>query len=191
MRNNFMFYLVKLEEYVRVDPFKFNIPLKQAILETLREKYMGVYDKELGYIVTVLDAPEIDDEGFLIPGDGGVRVRVVADLISYIPYPGDVSDGLVEEITEAGAKIRVGPMAGVLHISQVFDGDYAVYDSKRGALIGKNTQKVLQINDMVRVRITSISTRNEARESRLMLTCRQPGLGKIEWIRHQELKPSQ
>jgi DNA-directed RNA polymerase subunit E' len=183
-----MFYHVKLEEYVRIDPLKFNYPLKDAILETLREKYTGMYDKELGYIVTVLDAPEIDEEGYLIPGDGGVRVRVVADIISYIPYPGDISEGLVEEITEAGAKIRVGPMNGMLHISQVFDGDYAVYDQKRGALIGKSTQRVLQINDIVRVRITSISTKTESRESRLMLTCRQPGLGKLEWIRRQELK---
>lgn len=186
-----MFYLVRLEEYVRVDPFKFNIPLKDAILETLREKYSGVFDKDLGYVVTVLDAPEIDEEGYLIPGDGGVRVRVVADLVSYIPYPGDIGEGIVEEVTEAGARVRVGPMTGVLHISQVFDGDYAVYDQKRGALIGKNTQRVLQVNDIVRVRITSISTRNEARESRLMLTCRQPGLGKLEWIKSPEPKQAQ
>jgi DNA-directed RNA polymerase subunit E' len=181
-----MFYLTRIEEAVRVDPFRLRSPPKQAILDTLREKYSGVFDKELGYVVTVLDAVEIDDEGYLIPGDGGVKVRVVADLLSFIPYPGDIAEGVVDEITESGASIRVGPMTGILHISQVFDSDYAVYDQKRNAIIGKNTQKVLQVNDSLKVRITNISTRNETRETRLMLTCRQPGLGKSEWNKPQE-----
>jgi DNA-directed RNA polymerase subunit E' len=176
-----MFYSTRIEESVRVDPLKLKSPLKEAILETLREKYAGLYDKELGYVVTIVNTVEIDEEGYLIPGDGGVKVRVVADVLSFIPYPGDLVEGIVDEITESGARVRVGPMSGILHISQVFEGDYAVYDPKRGALIGRNTQRNLQINDLVRVRITSISTKSEAKETRLMLTCRQPGLGKPEW----------
>ncbi|MEM3857557.1 MAG: DNA-directed RNA polymerase, partial [Thermoprotei archaeon] len=83
-------------------------------------------------------------------------------------------------------RVKVGPMTGILHISQVFDGDYAVYDQRRGVLVGRETQRVLQINDVIRVRITSISTKAEAKETRLMLTCRQPGLGKPEWSKHTQ-----
>jgi DNA-directed RNA polymerase subunit E' len=189
--NLHMFYLTRIEESVRIDPLKLRSPLKEAVLDTLREKYAGTYDKELGYVVTIVDAVEMDDEGYLIPGDGGVKVRVVADALSFIPYPNDMVEGIVDEITESGARVRVGPMTGILHISQVFDGDYAVYDPKRGALIGKNTQRTLQINDLIRVRITSISSKAEAKETRLMLTCRQPGLGKPEWVKQQQSQQQQ
>lgn len=175
-----MFYVTRIEESVRIDPLKLNVPAERAVLQTLREKYSGSYDKELGYVVTVLRTVEVDEEGYLIPGDGGVKVRSVADLLCFLPYPGDVAMGVVEEVSESGAKVRVGPMTGMLHISQVFEGDYAVYDSARNAFVGKTSQKIIQVNDVLRVRITSISTRNEAKETRLMLTCRQPGLGRVQ-----------
>ncbi|MCL5788408.1 MAG: DNA-directed RNA polymerase [Candidatus Marsarchaeota archaeon] len=183
-----MFYLVRIEESVRIDPLRLKSPLKEAVLETLREEYGGTYDKELGYVVTIIDAVHIDKEGLLIPGDGGIKVGAAVDALTFIPYQGDIVEGVVDEITESGARVKVGPMTGVLHISQVFDGDYAVYDQKRGALVGRGSQKIVQINDVLRVRITSISTKAEAKETRLMLTCRQPGLGKPEWMKQNQQK---
>ena len=56
----------------------------------------------------------------------------------------EIIDGEVIEIAEFGAFVRIGPMDGLVHVSQVTD-DYIGYDAKRGASsIAVNT-----INDII------------------------------------------
>ncbi len=65
--------------------------------------------------------------------------------------------------------------------------DYIVHDIKGGALVGKETHKTLKEGDKVRARVVAVSLNpRELRESKIGLTMRQKGLGKIEWIKSEK-----
>jgi len=41
-----MFYLVEVEDYIRVEPKLFGLPTQEAVENQLRETYADYYDKE-------------------------------------------------------------------------------------------------------------------------------------------------
>ena len=100
----------------------------------------------------------------------------------------EVVEGEVVDVVEFGVFVRLGPLDGLIHISQIMD-DYVSYDPKREAIIGKETGRVIEKGDKVRARIVAVSLR-EARKrgSKIALTMRQPGLGKLEWIEEDKKK---
>jgi DNA-directed RNA polymerase subunit E' len=56
-------------------------------------------------------------------------------------------------------------------------------DLENQRFLGKDTKRELRIGDPVRARIVSLSINERSpRESKIGLTMRQPGLGKLDWI---------
>ena len=64
-----MFYLLDVEDHVRVEPKHFGLPTKEAIEKQLNEDFVDSVSKEFGYVVAVLEIGKIDD-GVIISGDG-------------------------------------------------------------------------------------------------------------------------
>jgi DNA-directed RNA polymerase subunit E' len=167
----------------------FEVPLEEMVIKTLNETYNGRLDKNLGLLVSVNDVEDIG-EGKVIMGDGAAYHDVVFNAIFYKPELQEIVKGYVIEISEFGAFVRFGPMDGLVHVSQVTD-DYISYDGKRGALIGKESNKVLEEGDNVRARIVAISLKGKTtKETKLGLTMRQVGLGRFEWIEAEKKKAS-
>jgi DNA-directed RNA polymerase subunit E' len=165
----------------------FEDPLEEVVIKTLNETYNGRLDKNLGLLVSVNDLEEIS-EGKIIMGDGAAYHDVVFNAIFYKPELQEIIKGYIIEISEFGAFVRFGPMDGLIHVSQVTD-DYINYDGKRGALIGKESNKVLEEGDSVRARIVAISLKGQTtKETKIGLTMRQVGLGKLEWIESEKKK---
>ncbi len=192
-----------LEDLVRVPPEGFNKPVKSVIEEILKKGYEytfhgklnreggyeGKLDKDLGMLIAVTDVKEIS-EGSVIPGDGAAYHTTTFEALTIKPELHEIVDGEVVEIVEFGAFIRFGPLDGLIHVSQITD-DYISYDSKRGALVGKESGKALEVGDKVRARIVAVSLNPEkSNESKINLTMRQPGLGKLEWLRETKGKSS-
>jgi len=69
-----MFYKVEIEDYVRVSPEFFALPVEEAISTQLKKKYLNHIDKELGVTVGVLDVLNVG-EGIIIPGDGAAYYK--------------------------------------------------------------------------------------------------------------------
>jgi DNA-directed RNA polymerase subunit E' len=182
-----LYYLSKIQDTVRIPPYKFEDPLEEVVIETLNETYNGVLDKNLGLLVSVNNVEDIG-EGKIIMGDGASYHDVVFDAIFYKPELQEIIKGHVIEISEFGAFVRFGPMDGLVHVSQVTD-DYINYDGKRGALLGKESNKVIEEGDDVRARIVAISLKGKTtKETKIGLTMRQVGLGKLEWIEAEKKK---
>ncbi|MDR3223386.1 MAG: DNA-directed RNA polymerase [Methanobrevibacter sp.] len=182
-----MYYLSKIQDTVRIPPYKFEDPLEEVVIETLNETYNGELDKNLGLLVSVNDVEEIG-EGKIIMGDGAAYHDVIFNAIFYKPEIQEIIRGYVIEISEFGAFVRFGPMDGLVHVSQVTD-DYINYDGKRGALLGKESNKVLEEGDSVRARIVAISIKGKTtKDTKIGLTMRQIGLGKLEWIEAEKKK---
>ena len=182
-----MYYMTTIEGTVRIPPYRFDEPLEDVAIETLNEEYIGQLDKNLGLMVGAVSIEEIG-EGVLIMGDGAAYHNVVFNAIFFKPEQQEIVEGEVTDITEFGAFVRIGPMEGLVHVSQVTD-DYINYDSKNASLIGNESKKVLTEGDRIRARIVTLSLKGKSiKESKIGLTMRQPNLGKFEWIQAEKNK---
>ena len=188
-----MYYMTTIEGTVRIPPYRFDEPLEDVAIETLNEEYIGQLDKNLGLMVGAFSIEEIG-EGVLIMGDGAAYHNVVFNAIFFKPEQQEIVEGQVTDITEFGAFVRIGPMEGLVHVSQVTD-DYISYDAKRGALLAKESNKTLDEGDLVRARAVSVSIKDEStnniennRNSKIPLTMRQTNLGRFEWIEEAKEK---
>ena len=182
-----MYLISKIEDTVRVPPTLFDEPLEEIAFELLNENYVGMIDKKLGLMVTVKEVEEIGI-GRVIMGDGAAYHDVTFTALFFKPELQEIIEGEVIEITEFGAFVRMGPMDGLVHVSQVTD-DYINYDAKRGALLGKESKKTLEEGDKVRARIVALSLKGKSsKETKIGLTMRQPGLGRAEWIENEKRK---
>lgn len=178
-----MFYLTEVEDYIRVEPKLFGIPTIEAVEKQLRETYLDYYDKELGRVVSVIDVLKVG-EGTLIPGDGAAYYNSTFTLLAWKPELHELVYGVISEITNFGAFIDLGSMRGMIHISQTME-DYVSF-SKTNTLTGKSSKKILKQGDLCMARIVAISHKGD--EPKIGLTMRQPGLGKLEWVKEDSIK---
>src|SRR3989338_4957177 len=178
-----MYQIVELEDIVRIPPVLFKEPLNEAIKKSLAERYEGKIDKDIGAVVLIIEA-NTDGIGKIIPGDGAAYYNTTFKALTYKPELQEVVDGEVIEIVEFGAFVRLGPLDGLVHVSQIAD-DFLNYDQKGSRFVGKASNKTLQEGDKVRARIVTISLK-KAKENKIGLTMRQPGLGKFEWLEAPE-----
>jgi len=72
----------------------------------------------------------------------------------------------------------------MIHISQTMD-DYVSF-SKSNTLMGKSSKRTLKQGDLCIARIVAISHKGE--DPKIGLTMRQPGLGKIEWVKEDQTR---
>ena len=182
-----MYKLITVSDSVRVPPNMFGIPLSENIYNILVEKYEGLLDKDIGFIIAIGDIKEIG-EGKVIYGDGAAYHPTVFEVLCFIPELYEVIEGEVVDVVEFGIFVRLGPLDGLVHISQIMD-DYVSYDPKNEAIVGKETGKIIKKGDKVRARIVAVSLKeSKKRGSKIALTLRQTGLGKIEWIEDEKKK---
>ncbi|MEK6906577.1 MAG: DNA-directed RNA polymerase [Nanoarchaeota archaeon] len=178
-----MFYLTEVEDYVRVDPKLFGLPTMDAVDKQLRETYADYYDRELGKVVSVIEVIEIG-KGVIIPGDGAAYYSSKFKLLTWKPELQEMVYGEISEITNFGAFIDLGVLKGMIHISQTMD-DYVSF-SKTNVLLGKVSKRTIKHGDLCIAKIVAISHKGD--HIKIGLTMRQPGLGKIEWIKEDRIK---
>ncbi|MDF2955533.1 MAG: DNA-directed RNA polymerase [Candidatus Alkanophagales archaeon MCA70_species_2] len=174
-------------DVVRIPPERLADDLEETVKEMLMDKLEGRVDKRIGVFVAILDVIEIG-EGRILVGDPGVYYETVFDALVFRPVLQEVIEGEVVEIVEFGAFVDIGPLDGLVHISQITD-EYINYDEKNMMLVTKETGRILREGDKVRARIVAVSLneRNPS-ESKIGLTMRQPALGKLEWIEEERKK---
>ncbi len=178
-----MFYLSEVQDYIRVEPKLFGLPTMEAVDQQLKEIYTDYYDKELGKVITVISVLEVGD-GVIIPGDGAAYYNTKFKLLIWKPEMHELVYGIISEITNFGAFINLGVMKGMIHISQTME-DYVSF-SKTNVLTGKSTKRSLKRGDLCLARIVAIS--HKGNEPKMGLTKRQPGVGKLEWNKEDQLK---
>ncbi len=178
-----MFYIVEIEDYIRVEPKLFGLATQEAVEKQLQETYSSYHSKELGEVIGVIEVLEVG-EGVIIAGDGAAYYNSKFKLLVWKPEMQELVYGIVSEITNFGAFMDLGVMQGMIHISQTME-DYVSF-SKSNALIGKSSKKSLKKGDVCLARVVAISYKGE--EPKLGLTMRQPGLGKLEWIKEEKRK---
>lgn len=176
-----MFYKIELKDHIRVPPNLFSLPLEEAVIKRIKTKYSGYISKDLGIVVDVAGMKEIG-EGVIIPGDGASYYDVSFELLTFKPEMQEIVVGRIKDIAEFGAFINIGPIDGMIHISQTMD-DFVSF-SKDKTLTGKETKRVLKVGDLCRARIIAVSFK-DVLNPKLGLTMRQQGLGRLDWIKEE------
>ncbi len=178
-----MYYAVKVKDHIRVPPTEFEKELELAVIGQIKEKYSGYISKELGYVIDVIDLVDVND-GVIIPGDGAAYYQASFELLVFIPELQEVVYGKVKDVTDFGAFFTLGPVEGMVHISQTMN-DFVSF-SKDKSLQGKDTNRSLKVEEKCYGRIVAVSFKDLS-NPKIGMTMRQEGLGKVEWV-PQDLK---
>jgi DNA-directed RNA polymerase subunit E' len=173
-----MFYRAQLKDHIRVPPRLLGDSVEQAVLKSVRQKYEGFIDPDMGVVVDVSKVVSVG-EAVLIPGDGAAYFDTAFDLIVFKPELREVVNGRIRDIADFGAFIALGPIDGMIHISQTMD-DYVSF-AKDKVLTGRDSKRALKVGDLCRARVIAVSFK-DLTNPKIGLTMRQPGLGKLEWV---------
>jgi DNA-directed RNA polymerase subunit E' len=179
-----MYSFVKVREKVRVPPKMLGQKLEKSILEIVQENYEGLVDDDVGLVIAVTKAGNIG-EGKIVLGDGAPYYEADIDMLVYKPLMHEAVEGNISEVTEFGAFVRISPIEGLIHVSQIMD-DFINYDAKLPGFVGKKSGKKLTVDDDVVARIVTISLKGNIQNSKIGLTMRQPFLGKESWEKKDE-----
>ena len=179
-----MFRILTIGDEVRVPPTKFDIELNDAVKESLQESVEGRLNPDIGVFLAVTDVISVG-EGKIKPEDGAIFYPAEYKVLVYRPDLNDIVLGEVIDVTEFGAFTRIGPLDGLIHVSQVMD-DKVSYDAKNAIYTGKKTGLKLKEGEIVRARVVGVSLGKG--RSKIALTLRQPCLGSIEWIEKDKKK---
>ncbi|MBS3069821.1 DNA-directed RNA polymerase [Candidatus Micrarchaeota archaeon] len=179
-----MYNVMTINDRIRLPPQFFSMKLEDALAQILREKYERRLDKETGIVLSVWNVkPEGD--GVVIPGDGAAYYTVNFDALSYQPSVNEIVEAQVSELVEFGAFVGLGPIEGLVHLSQIAN-DFLTYNKKTGTFSGRESKKVLKKDDIVLAKISTVSMKNTIADAKIGLTMRPDGLGKGEWIDEAE-----
>jgi len=180
-----MFYKVELKDHIRVSPMYFGSDLKDSVTKSIKLKYDGLINADLGVVIDVMDVKEIG-EGIVIAGDGAGYYETIFNVIVFRPEMQEVIKGRIRDIADFGAFITMGPIDGMIHVSQTMD-DFVSF-SKEKVLSGRDSKKSLRVGDECKARIIAVSFK-DITNPKIGLTMRQQGLGKLDWIL-EEKKPA-
>ncbi|MEM5815270.1 MAG: DNA-directed RNA polymerase [Candidatus Aenigmatarchaeota archaeon] len=172
-----MYEIVTIKEKIKVSPENFGLDEEKAIETTIRENYESIIDQKLGMILLSLVSIDNIEEGKIYPADPNIYYSVTFKMLVFKPELGELVIGEVVDNTEFGAFVRIGPIDGLVHISQLMD-DYVSFDKKNSVFLGKQSKKTLKVGDRVLARVVSISLKEQ---NKIGLTMRQPGLGALQW----------
>jgi DNA-directed RNA polymerase subunit E' len=175
-----MYFVLTCKDKVRLPAQLFALKLEDALTQILREKYERRVDKDAGVVLSLWNAKPAGD-GIVIAGDNAAYYEVAFDVLAYHPLVNEVIETDVSEIVEFGAFLALGPMEGLVHLSQIAN-DFLTYNKKTQAFTGRESKKLLRKGDHVFAKISTVSMKNNIPETKIGLTMRPEGLGKDEWL---------
>jgi DNA-directed RNA polymerase subunit E' len=179
-----MYKRVRLKDTIEVPPRHLADVSPELVKRLLQDKLEGQMDEAVGSVVSVTEVHDIGD-GAVLPNRPGVYYEAEFDAVTFDPQMQEVVDGEVVEVVNFGAFVGIGPVDGLLHVSQISD-EYLAFDGENQQLASRDSNRVLSVGDAVRARIVtkSIDERNP-RDSKIGLTAKQPGLGKHGWLEEE------
>jgi DNA-directed RNA polymerase subunit E' len=179
-----MYYKTKVKDFIRVPPSSFSDDLNMSVTQEIKKKFNGFISQDLGFVIDVSEVNEVG-KGIVLPGDGSAHYNVEFTLITFKPEMQEIMPGKITNVADFGAFISIGPVEGMIHISQTMN-DFVSF-GKDGVLLGKNTKRTLKSGDVCRARIIAVSYK-DVTNPKIGLTMRQTGLGKEDWTDEPEVK---
>ena len=183
-----MYILNEVEKVIRIPPSELGDDPDKVVDNLTWETYEGrLAEGDKSFTLLIKNVRTVGP-GRIVHGDGAVYQSVKFEQVVFKPRDNEVIEGVVVEILKFGAFVRFGPLDGLLHVSQIMD-DRVDIDEANQRLVGKETGRFLAVGDIVRARVVSIDLNEKnPQDSKIGLTMRQPGLGKLEWLAEDSKK---
>ena len=167
-----MYEIITLRDKVRVEPSKLEEDRKEAVTDIIRKNYIGKTIEDKALLIGLIGIDSIE-EGIIIPNDASIYYDTIFRMLAYLPTLHETVKGQVVEVSKIGAIVNIGPIDGLVHISQTMD-DFV--DFSKNALTGRRTKMSIKTGDTVIASIIAVSTKGIMKVG---LTMRSPGLGKL------------
>ncbi len=182
-----MYLIYSIKDTISISPNYFDSDLSKAAESILRARYERTMDKEMGIILAVFNISEVS-EGVILPGDPSTHHSVTFDVLAFNLEVGEIVAGEVSELVDFGCFVRLGPLDGLVHLSQI-TSDFITYDRKSAMFVLRNSGRSLKKGDVVYAKVSTISIKNNIKDTKIALTMRPEGLGKHEWMTEPAPKP--
>ena len=167
-----MYEIITLRDKVRVEPSRLEENTEEAVTEIIRKDYIGKMIEDKALLIGLIGIDSIE-EGIIIPNDASIYYDTIFRMLAYLPTLHETVKGQVMEVSEIGAIVNIGPIDGLVHISQTMD-DFV--DFSKNALTGRRTKMSIKTGDTVIASIIAVSTKGIMKVG---LTMRSTGLGKL------------
>ena len=184
-----MYVSIEKEYVARIPPEKLSGDYMKAVSDVAKTSIEGRlidleeqnYQNQKAFIISVMSVEPVG-EGTIVHGDGGVYQSIKYNALGYLPEMQEIVDGFVTSVKEFGAFIRFGPFEGLLHKSQIMD-DRIDIDLTNQRIVGKESKREIKVGNKLRVKIVSLNLASSSvMDSKIGLTMKQLGLGKVEWL---------
>ncbi len=176
-----MYNVYTIKDNFALPPENFDKNVEEVAETVLQTKYEGKVDKDIGIIVAVFNVKNVSD-GMIYPGDPSTHHDAEFEVLAFLPHVDEVVCGEVTELVEFGAFMRIGPMDGLIHVSQIAN-EFLSYDRKTQTFVSRQKKLFLKKGDIVYAKISTVSMKNSVKDSKIALTMKQDGFGKPEWAR--------
>lgn len=183
-----MYKTMTAYDRVRLPAQFFSMQLKNGLTQILREKYERRIERDTGIVLSIWDV-EPEGDGMVIPSDGAAHYDVKFQALVFNPEVNEVIEADVSEIVDFGAFIQLGSLEGLIHLSQITN-DFLSYNKKNATFVGKESKKALKKGDRVYAKVSTVSLKNTLADTKVGLSMRPEGLGKLDWIETAERKGS-
>jgi DNA-directed RNA polymerase subunit E' len=176
-----LYHIYTIKDVISISPSYFGKDIGKAAEEILQKKYERILDKDVGVVLSIFNIRDIGD-GTIMPGDPSTHHEVTFDLLSFNLEVGEIVTGEISELVEFGCFVRLGPLDGLVHLSQITN-DFINFDRKSGTFVLKNTGRSIKKGDAVYAKVSTISMKSNIKDTKIALTMRPEGLGKPEWLK--------
>ena len=174
-----MYKIYSVKDMFKMPPASFGDDLEKVALEELSRRYESTVDKDMGILIAVFNVRNVG-EGMIYPNDPSTHHDVEFDVLVYVPQVEEVVAGEVSELAEFGAFVKIGPIDGLVHVSQITN-EFLNFDRKIPAFTSRRSNLSLKKGDFVYAKISTVSLKGTIKDSKIALTMRPEGLGKLEW----------
>jgi len=103
-----MYYMVKMENTIRIPPEHIGKNLEEVSEKIVQETFESTMDKNNGLILIAKNVQR-SGEGKIIHGDGAIYQDVKFDALTFKPELQEIIDGIICDIVEFGAFCHIGP----------------------------------------------------------------------------------
>ncbi len=176
---------MNIEEKIRIHPNMLAMNIVDAAKKVLRDTYERRIYKDIGFVISVGEI-EIASPGIIVPGDPNIYYNIKFNALVFNASVNEVFESEIKEIVEFGAFANIGPLDGLLHVSQI-SGEKFFYDKKNKNLSSRG-KKTIKKGDTALLKISTISIKSSTNDTKIGLTMRAGGLGKSEWFEEEDKK---
>ncbi|XP_035232112.1 DNA-directed RNA polymerase III subunit RPC8-like [Stegodyphus dumicola] len=199
-----MFTVVEMKDTVRIPPWKFHKPLKDAIEDELRLKFANKVVMNVGLCIGLFQITRLE-ESYIFPGDGASHTGVYFNYIVFRPFMNEIMVGKIRSCSREGVHVSIGFFDDILIPQDVLQHP-SRFDEKEQLWVwvfsneesGQTHDLFMDRDEPIRFRVidetfvdttpTSPETENSDAEEKdrripynLTGSINEPGLGLLSW----------